>query len=430
MTTYDGSSDGLEHATLRPHELAEDDFPARLSGWMEAQKRGFHEGRTTEEMRRRYREHLVADEVLLRGVWPTAPTLGSADVPVATFSSFAGTLNVGDGLLPLHMITDVTVSPTHRRRGLLRRMMTDDLADAAGRGLPVAALTVSEGSIYGRFGFGPATWLRHVEVDTSARFDLHGPTGDGHLELLEPEEAWPVVSRVFEAFHATTRGSVRRPSFYEPMLSGTFDFDEGPDRKLRAAVHVAPDGEPDGYVLYAAGERKDGHWPVKVRDLVALRPTTYLRLWRFLADLDLIDRVHWGWAPVADPLAWALVDPFVVRVVRDTDQLWVRVLDVVSALQARPWGADGTVVLEVDDPLGHAAGCWRVSTSAGRATVSRTDDAPDVRLAADTLGALYLGGVDVATLAAAGRVRGDAGAVATWAAMADTGPAPYCLTGF
>jgi predicted acetyltransferase len=105
------------------------------------------------------------------------------------------------------------------------------------------------------------------------------------------------------------------------------------------------------------------------------------------------------------------------------------VLDVPTSLGARPWGADGSVVLEVEDPLGHAAGRWLVRTEGGRAVVTRTDE-PGVRLAADTLGSLYLGGVPVATLRAAGRMAGDAAALDTLAAMADGGPTPYCITGF
>ena len=58
---------------------------------------------------------------------------------------------------------------------------------------------------------------------------------------------------------------------------------------------------------------------------------------------------------------------------------------------------------------GHAAGRWRVETSGGEAKVSRTDDAADVTLDAETLGALYLGGIDTPTLAAVGRLRGEPG---------------------
>ena len=407
-----------------------EDASDRLLGWFEAVSRGFHQGRVSDDFRTHARRHLVTDDVTLRGVWRDRPALGSAQIPVATYSSFDKTLNVGPGLLPARMITDITVSPTHRRKGLLRRLITDDLTDAVAAGVPVACLTASEGSIYGRFGFGPATRQQHLEVDAGPRFALRVPLGEGQVELVEPAEAWPSVEAVFAAFHARTRGSIDRPQFYRPILTGEFSFEDGPDRRLRTAVHLDGAGTPDGYVVYKPGDRQDRQRTVEVRDLVALTPDAHLRLWRFLADLDLVTTVAWGAAPLADPLPWALVEPRAVTPGRVSDQLWVRVLDVPDALGARGWGAEGTVVLEVDDALGHAAGRWQVVVSGGRATVSRTDAEPGVRLEADTLGALYLGDVDVPTLRAAGRLTGDDAALATWAAMSDVGPAPYCVTDF
>ena len=53
-------------------------------------------------------------------------------------------------------LTNVTVAPTHRRRGLLRRMITNDLRSAADRGEPVGIPIASEYPIYGRFGYGAA----------------------------------------------------------------------------------------------------------------------------------------------------------------------------------------------------------------------------------------------------------------------------------
>jgi predicted acetyltransferase len=428
--TTPSSDPALTSAAFRLREPGEV-TPERLDGWFEAQSRGFHQGRTSEEHRNHFRAHLEADDVLLRGIWQARPALGSGAIPVATYSSYDKTLNVGGGrLLPMRMISDVTVSPAHRRQGLLRTLITQDLREAADEGVPLAGLTVSEGSIYGRFGFGLATHRRHVEVDTTSRFALRDLDDDGSIELVEPVEAWPAVRSVFEAFHGRTRGSVARPQFYETILTGAFDFDGGPDKKLRTAVHLDAGGRPDGYVAYKPGDRKDGIRTLEVVDLVALTPAAYLRIWRFLADIDLAQRVSWPEAPVDDPLPWALVDPFVAAVTKVSDVLWVRVLDVVAALGAREWGADGAVVIEVADPLEHTAGRFRVVTSGGRAEVGRTDDEPGVRFDADTLGALYLGGVRAETLRSAGRLRGDERSLATWAAMVDAGPAPYCLTHF
>ena len=417
------SPDGLTFLTFRAA-----DQPGRLPGWYEAQSRGFHQGRTSEELRQHFEEHLLADDVVLRGAWQDAPALGSGTIPVATYASYDKTLNTGLGLQPVRLVSDVTVSPTHRRRGLLRAMMTEDLQDAVAQGVPLAILTASEGSIYGRFGFGPAVFQHTLAVDTSSRFALRAFADDGWVELVEPLEAWPTVAAVFARFHERTRGSVERPKFYEPILTGAYNFEDGPDAKLRTAVHVDASGTPDGYVAYRPGPRKDGRRAIHVTDLVTLTPAAYLRLWRFLADLDLSDTVEWEHAPVDDPLAWALVDPYAVRVTRRSDALWVRVLDVPAALAARPWGHDGEVVLEVADPLGHAAGRFRLVTRDGVAEVMPSDAEGEVRLDAETLGALYLGGVRAGTLRSAGRLSGPG--LDRFVAMVDAGPAPYCLTGF
>ena len=164
------SHPGLSFVTFRAA-----DQPERLDGWYEAHARGFHQGRTSEELRRHFREHLDADDVVVRGVWQDAPALGSGAIPVATYSSYDKTINTGRGLQPVRMVSDVTVSPTHRRRGLLRAMMSEDLRDAVEQGVPLAVLTASEGSIYGRFGFGPAVFQHTWSVDTGPRFVLRAP---------------------------------------------------------------------------------------------------------------------------------------------------------------------------------------------------------------------------------------------------------------
>jgi predicted acetyltransferase len=167
-----------------------------------------------------------------------------------------------------------------------------------------------------------------------------------------------------------------------------------------------------------------------VQDLVAADPGVYLALWRFLADIDLCARVDWRNSSADDPLVWALTDTECRKVTKVDDHIWVRVLDVVTALEGRPWGSDGSVVLGVRDPLGHAEGSFRVTVKEGEASVEPVADEPGVTVDAETLGALYLGGVDVETLAAAGRIGGSGDAVRTWAAMADLPGVPFSLTSF
>lgn len=417
--TLDVHDDSAENTTL-------------LQGWLAALLRGFHEGRVKDEGWDVWIGAMREDDVPVTGAWLPEGVYGAGPVPVATYSTLTGSLNVGRDTLPLHMITDVTVSPAHRRKGILRRMITEDLAGAAQRGLPLAALTVSETTIYGRFGFGLATWRHHLAVDTTSRFALRDFTDPGRVELADPGDLWPVIARNFEVFHGRTRGSVSRPAFYRFELTGAFDWEEqGPNTKLRAAVHLGADGEPDGHVVYQhKGWDDTVGGKVAVHDLVAADPAAYLGLWRFLADIDLCSQVSWRTAPVDDPLVWALSDPVVRKVTKVDDHIWVRVLDVPAALEARPWGHDGSVVLGIRDPLDHAAGAFRVTVKESEASVEPVSDQPDVTLDVETLGSLYLGGVAAGTLATAGRIGGSAEALATWSAMADLPGDPYSATSF
>ncbi|MCK5930051.1 MAG: GNAT family N-acetyltransferase, partial [Nocardioides sp.] len=159
MSSPDPRHDDLIFGTLDVHATDEETLAA-LHAYGDAWSTAFLEGRLDEEKRKRWLAHSREDDVTFRFARPRT-TVAGASRPVATFSSWDQEINVGGAsLLPLRMITDVTVAPTHRRRGLLTKLMSEDLAEAAAEGVPVAALTVSEGSIYGRFGFGPATRYR------------------------------------------------------------------------------------------------------------------------------------------------------------------------------------------------------------------------------------------------------------------------------
>lgn len=404
-----------------------DEAVALRRGWIGAVLRGFRDARPDDELITRWVDHNRNDRAVCRGAWLPEGEFGAGPMPVATYASLDKTLNAGHELLPLRMVTDVTTSATHRRRGLLRRFIEDDLADAVAHGVPVAALTASEATIYGRWGFGPATFGQTVELDASPGFALRSFVDPGRVEILEPADAWPHVKAVFDAFHARQHGSVDWPSQYEDIHTGAYDFnDRGTNGKVRAAVHLDADGSVDGFVVFTPGEEKS----TKVEEMVALTPAAQLSLWTFLAGMDHVRKVTFNIAHPQDPLLWALVDLNRLKVTAISEFLWIRVLDTARALTARPWSADGSVVLAVDDPQGHAAGRFTIETSGDRAQVARTDRTADVTLTAETLGSLYLGGVTVAALHRAGRLEGTDEAVRRFAAMADLSEPPYCLTGF
>lgn len=401
-------------------------------GWAHAVALGFGQAALSDEALERWWGYQCADRFRLRSAWPTGPTPGLAPhTPVATFASFDQTINTGNRHLePANFITDVTVRTTHRRRGLLSRLMRTDLGEAADRGLALASLTATEGSIYGRFGFGVSSLVRTVELHTGARFGLR-PEASGladlPVEIVDSATAAPLLERTFAAYHAERRGSHGRMHWYGDYLTGLWNHEEEkPDRRVRVAVAFDAGGEPRGHVSY----RFDGHGErLKVIDLVAADPAAELSLWRFLASVDLVDVVEYGHFDAASPLPSALADPRLVVTTKVRDFTWTRVLDVPRALGARGFDADGEATFAVDDRLGFADGSWHVAVRDGVAETTRVEDAA-VRITADALATLYAGLASARTLAGAGLITGDAAGVRALARLFAVDVPPACVTSF
>lgn len=386
---------------------------ARTAEWIRAVNYGFYEKAAGEDLVRRIVDAYLADDRELTGAYelggPTVPGF-TADRPVATFGTFRKTLNVGYGrLVPAHLVTAVTVRTDHRRRGLLRRLMGEDLARAKADGVPVAALTASEASIYRRFGYGVATLERRVTVETGPRFRLAVKPA-GRVVSVDPPAMLDLAPQIFARAHRAVPGSIGRQERYRLRAAGQWaDETGGTDSAARVAVHLDEEGRPDGYAAYSFRGWAHQTPTMELRDLVAATPDAYLGLWEFLGSLDLIERVSWNEAPAHDPLAWALVDARALRAEETQDMLWVRILDVEAALSARRFAHDGALVLRVDDPLGLTTGRYRLTVADGEGRVERLadeDPAPDdLTMDIAELSSVYVGGVSPVMLAEAGRIR-------------------------
>ncbi|SMH49972.1 Predicted acetyltransferase [Rathayibacter oskolensis] len=391
-------------------------FPAALSpdggpdsataAWGVAINAGFHEKEYTPEQWRDWAEHMVADGRVLTAVLDSASPEGldGAGVPVATYAGFPGSLQVGRGReIAAHLVSQVTVRATHRRRGILRAMITEDLRLAQESGAAVAVLTASEASIYRRFGFGRSAFTRTIRVDTGPRFALQSEPS-GRVEVVATTWLQSRVEEVFTAFQARTPGSLTRQSRYAANAVGTEPGGSDPGRDVRSAVHLDSDGTLDGYVTYRATGPDEDDRVLQIVDFVAATEDAYLGLWGFLGAVDLASAVTWDMAPLDDPLAWALRDPRVVSVTGVADLIWTRVLDVAAAFGARPWTSDGALVIAVRDALGLVDGGYRITVTGGEGRVERTDETAEVELDVADLGSLLLGSVRPSTLARAGSV--------------------------
>ncbi|MHA7221945.1 GNAT family N-acetyltransferase [Arthrobacter sp. RHLT1-20] len=420
---------------FRAAEKGEPDYALGVS-WLRGVGVGFYDERHKDEFVDKVMAMYRVDNREMTGIYQTGSVAAhslAADTPVATFGTLRKDLNVGYGRqLEAQLITAVTVRGTHRRQGLLRRMMTEDLSAARADGLAMAALTASEASIYGRFGFGVATFERSIKVDTGPRFRVrHVPAGT--VEIADRKVLLELAPAVFDRVHRATPGSLVRQDAYRQRSSGTLGRDGAEDDSIRCALHYDAAGTVDGYVSYKFSGWDTKPHAMEIIDLVAATDSGYLELWQFLGSLDLIQRVTWAEAPVDDPLAWALEDPRCIDSAEHGDMLWLRVLDTAMALGARRYSADGSLVLRVTDTLGFAAGTFTLAVSGGEATVTDAPAGAEPELVLDVaeLGSIYLGAVCPVTLTAAGRItENHPGAALKARLMFAVERAPHCLTHF
>ncbi|WP_333770425.1 sterol carrier protein domain-containing protein [Streptomyces sp. IBSBF 2435] len=143
---------------------------------------------------------------------------------------------------------------------------------------------------------------------------------------------------------------------------------------------------------------------VKLRDVEALGPVTCAALWRHLTDTDLVARLTFHNRPVDDPVQQIVSD---IRRCGSgwRDGLYVRLVDLPAALEARGYAAPADVVLDVQDAVcPWNAGRWPLSADVKGAACQRTADPADLALDAKELGTACLGGHGLRALAGAGLV--------------------------
>lgn len=409
------------HFDLLPTGTADDD--PRWEGLLGATRTSFLMSRPNGEQIAKLRELARLDDPRQAVVYADGDPMPAT--PVATFVSIDRRINVGHGrTLLCDLVSDVTVRASHRRRGLLRELMTRDLTAARDRGVPLAALTASEGTIYGRFGFAVSTRLARGEIDC-AKFRLREPVS-GSVEYVPLEVAREHQPRIVEQMLLASRGAIERWAFVGQYISGEMNEEAtGPDLAIRSVAHLTDAGEIDGLAFYKHKESEGTE--VDVLEVQAVDPAVSRALWAFLVSIDLVEKLTCVRFRPDDPLQWALADPRALKITALGDMIWLRVLDPLAALSQRGWDADGSLVLRVTDPMGFAEGTFAIEVSGGSASVERTDREPDATVSAETLASLYLGGVSAVSLAAAGRIDGDHARVAWLFTVLDQ---PFCPVGF
>jgi len=367
---------------------------------------------------------------------PPDRVLAAFDGPdiVASLASFPTELTLPGGTLaPVGALTAVTCRATHRRRGILTEMIGRDLVSSRERGEVADILIAAEYPIYGRFGYGPAVAATSWELVTGPATRFKTP-GEGTVQFVDNATFRKEGPAIFERVRLARPGMIGRDAFDWDIRA---DLRRPPESKpwqgFRLLAHDDA-GTPQGYASYTVERAWDVMRPqngVEVSELVAATAGIEARLWRFIAELDLVVRVKAGDRPTDEALPWLIENGRLAKQVANHDFVWVRPLDVPGLLTSRSYSAAGRVVFEVTDAQALATGRYVLDASPDGATCAETAETAELTVPVKALGAASLGGPGVVALHRAGWLDEHVpGAAERLGALLAGTVAPWCNTWF
>ena len=348
--------------------------------------------------------------------------VGSAGVFAFDMSTTGGHVAKTAGL------TMVAVMPTHRRRGILRSLMQKHLDEARSRGQSIAALWASEAPIYGRYGYGLASFGGNMSIERD-RSAFTGPTPCADARFVSEDEAMNIFPTLWDRARRIAPGMPSRSEGWwkNKRLLDIEAVRLGMGPLQRVLFTIA--GKPHAYALYRSKLTFETHdipnSTVHVLEAMGATPEGTRAAWRYLCDLDLAGRIEAVNIPVDHPLFLLLAEPRRARYALH-DALWVRIVDVQAALAARAYSSSESIVLEIDDSLcSWNSGRIRLDGATGHA--ERTERHADLRLPISSLGSAYLGGLSFSRLVEVGSVEEKTeGAIDKADRMFRSARAPWC----
>ena len=307
----------------------------------------------------------------------------------------------GGGVGSCGGIAYVTVKPSHRRRGILTAMMTNQLAQARKRGEIFSMLWASEAMIYGRYGFGVATATQNASIEKPyANFRRDMDDAPGTLRMMSGKAALPHMQRVWNSAMGIWAGMLERRDHWWGFTIADPEHERHGTTDRYRVVYLNNEA-PEGYVVYRI---QSDSLELAVEELVWVTDDAHKGLWEYLFGVDLVTTISYWNLTADDPLLWLVGDSRRLRRV-ELDGMWLRIVDVKAALESRTYAVDGELIIKVSDeycPWNDAT--YRLTVQSGEASVAEVDGAADLSLYADALGATYLGGVSFSTLEAAMRL--------------------------
>jgi len=339
---------------------------------------------------------------------------------VASAATYSFTLAVCGGTVRLAGLSGVSVRAPYRRRGLLRRMISAHLADGAARGEPVAGLWASEGSIYGRFGFGVAVEgdeLTLAPDDGLARGELDT------VAQLDEAAARATLPALYARAQPTRPGMIARTEAWWHFRRFEDRADLRRGRSPRRTIVTRRGGELTGYAVFRqhlAWDQGQADGTLDLEEVVALDPIAEATLYHHVTHTDLFPKVTYWNAPVDALAPWLARDRRNVTRGRRCDTLWLRICDVAAALGARRYSSDGALRFAVEGVR------WELVVDGGVARCAATTAAPELELELAALASIYLGQVAPSLLARTGAIRGSLDGLTRADRMFSWPIAPWC----
>lgn len=376
----------------------------------EADGRGFGASYTAEEIERKRPMH---DMARFRIAIDRKHIVGVA-------GSYAmGATLPGGGSVPMGGVTWVSVAVTHRRQGLMRRLIGAIHDDIDARDEPLASLYASEGGIYHHVGYGPATQVRVTTIDPRlTRMRAECVPSPGTVRCLEGDEIVPAIDEIWRRFCKVRAGETAKSrSVHEYLVESGKTASDG----YTALNYLA---HRDGYAVYRMKMQwNDGHpaHTVFVAELAAVTGEAHAALWHALLSLDLVGSITSRIVPIDDPLPSLLENPRALRTTDLNDGAWLNVRDVQRCFGARTYRSVDRIVVEVDGIR------WAVDGGPDGASCKAVRSKPDLVASHGAFSSLLYGGVLPSALVATGRMRArDNGVVARADIFFTTSLAPHC----
>lgn len=246
-------------------------------------------------------------------------------------------------------VSSVGTLPTHRRRGLVRELMTRAFVAMRAHGQPIAMLWASMAAIYQRFGYGICAPIYVGTCDPRTIRFVDEIVVPERVRLVRGEAVLPALAPAYDRFAAERPLMLARDATHWQSFR-LRRWNENQPPSLYAVYEEG--GQPLGYVIYDVQreERRGPDQKLIVQELAWATPAAHRALLQYLLAHDLAYAVEFRALPLDDPLPVHVQEPRDLGLML-RDGALVRIVDVAAALCGRGYAADGRLTFALTDDL-------------------------------------------------------------------------------